>query len=144
MPKFSRASASQLATAHPLLRRLFERVVLTYDCTVIEGYRGQQAQDRAYAAGNSKLKFPHGKHNKYPSIAVDVAPYDLAKQGVNWDTNTRTNLVRFYHFGGYVKGIAELMAIPIRWGGDWDGDTYFNDQTFNDLVHFELTGPAAQ
>jgi len=30
------------------------------------------------------------------------------------------------------------MDISIRWGGDWNMDTYVKDQRFNDLPHFEL------
>jgi peptidoglycan L-alanyl-D-glutamate endopeptidase CwlK len=35
----------------------------------------------------------------------------------------------------YKKGMIEHH---IRWGGDWDGDQDFRDQTFDDLAHFEL------
>jgi len=146
MPSFSKKSKAQLATAHPLLQRLFERVIVTYDCVIIEGFRGKEAQNRAFAAGNSKLRWPNGNHNKYPSIALDVAPYDIEKRGVNWGNDKihdREDIARFYNFAGFVQGVASMLAIPIRWGGDWDGDTYFHDQKFNDLVHFELTGPAA-
>ncbi|MFQ5990813.1 MAG: hypothetical protein ACE5NA_00110 [Nitrospiraceae bacterium] len=46
---------------------------------------------------------------------------------------------RWRAFGGFVLGVAEMMDIPIRWGGDWDGDRTFRDQNFNDLSHFELS-----
>jgi hypothetical protein len=144
MPSFSKRSESQLATAHPILQRLFRRVIVFYDCIVLEGFRGKDAQNKAFASGNSKLPWPKGNHNKFPSIAVDVAPYDVEKRGVNWGNDKvhdREDIARFYNFAGVVKGVAEMLAIPIRWGGDWDGDTYFHDQKFNDLVHFELTGP---
>ena len=151
MPTFGRTSTARLSTCHVLLQRLFQRVVLDYDCVVIEGHRGQQAQDRAFAEGNSKLKWPNGNHNAYPSNAGDVAPYDVVLKGVNWktkvldagklDKEALANLCRFYHFAGMVKGVALLMGLKVRWGGDWDGDNYFNDQTFNDLVHFEIVPP---
>jgi peptidoglycan L-alanyl-D-glutamate endopeptidase CwlK len=151
MPSFGRSSIAQLSTAHVLLQRLFQRVVLDYDCVVLEGHRGQQAQDRAFAEGRSKLKFPNGNHNAFPSNAVDVAPYDVNLKGVNWKTSVLdhgaldkeglANLCRFYHFAGIVKGIGLLMGIQIRWGGDWNGDNYFSDQTFNDLPHFEIVPP---
>ena len=64
-------------------------------------------------------------------MAVDVCPYPI-----DWN-----NKERFYHFAGYVKGIADSMGIKIRWGGDWDGDTVFDDQSFHDLPHFELLEP---
>ena len=148
MPSFGRGSKQQLSTCHVLLQRLFERVVLEVDCVVIKGHRGELEQNRAADEGKSKLRWPNGNHNKYPSLAVDVAPYDVTLKGVNWKTNVLdagkldkeglANLCRFYHFAGVVKGFAQMMGLRIRWGGDWDGDNYFNDQTFNDLVHFEI------
>ncbi len=33
---------------------------------------------------------------------------------------------------------AHDLGIELRWGGDWDRDAEFDDQTFNDLPHFEL------
>lgn len=128
MPHFGRRSLHQLRTCDPQLQRLFERVVLQYDCSVLIGHRGRAAQNDARRTGRSKLWFPDGNHNKYPSKAADVAP---------WPTDWK-NRKRFYHFGGYVLGVAEVLAIPIRWGGDWDRDYDLDDQTFNDLVHFEL------
>jgi peptidoglycan L-alanyl-D-glutamate endopeptidase CwlK len=59
-----------------------------------------------------------------------VAPYPI-----DWNDTKR-----FYHFAGFVLGVAKSskIAIPIRWGGDWDSDNDLNDQTFMDLVHWEL------
>ena len=79
----------------------------------------------------SKLKWPDSKHNSFPSCAVDVAPY-RAGRGVVWDLDTCRA------FGGFVIGLATAMNMRIRWGGDWDMDGDLADQTFNDLVHFEL------
>lgn len=128
MPRFSATSRSRLANCDESLQRLFERVVSRWDCTVVEGHRDQEAQDRAFREGKSQLRWPNGKHNRLPSRAVDVAPYPI-----DWG-----NTKRFYAFGGYVLGVAEEMGIELRWGGDWDGDRDLDDQSFNDLVHFEL------
>lgn len=134
MPMFSQESFSKLSTCHLDLQALFFEIIRTVDCSILEGYRNQEDQDRAFAAGNTKLKWPDGKHNHQPSYAVDVAPHPL-----DWK-----NTKRFYWFGGYVLGIASRlkeagkMTHAIRWGGDWDGDNDLDDQTFNDLVHFEL------
>lgn len=128
MPSFGKRSAKRLGTCHVDLIRLFERVVEEYDCTIMTGHRGRKAQNAAFDGGNSKLRFPDGKHNAMPSMAVDAAPYP-----VDWkDTK------RFYHFAGYVLGIAKEMGLNIRNGADWDQDFDLNDQMFNDLVHFEL------
>ena len=88
-------------------------------------------QDKYFNEGKSKLKFPHGKHNADPSNAVDVVPYP-----VDWEDTDR-----MYYFAGFVKGIAAVMGIPIRWGGDWNDNTEVKDTNFKDLPHFELRGP---
>ena len=128
VPKLGRRSKKNLSEAHPLLQELFEEVIKHYDCSIIEGNRPQEEQDRLFHAGKSKLKFPKSKHNRTPSLAVDVVPYP-----VDWKDKDR-----FMNFGGLVKGIALMMGIDIRWGGDWDGDNTFKDQSFHDLPHFEL------
>jgi len=94
----------------------------------LEGFRGKEAQNEYFRTGRSKVEFPNGKHNRKPSEAIDASPYPIDWQ----DTK------RFYYFAGIVKGVAAEMGIKIRWGGDWDSDNDFNDQTFMDLVHFEL------
>ena len=35
---------------------------------------------------------------------------------------------------------AKAMGIDLRWGGDWDRDTEVRDNSFDDLVHFEIVG----
>ena len=145
MGRFSDRSVARLQTCAPALEMLFAQVVLDYDCVILCGHRPQAEQDAAFARGASKKRRPTGEHNALPSRAVDAAPFDpRAPGGVNWGEDVRTKkpdraaLARFYHFAGFVKARAQVLGIPIRWGGDWDGDTFFDDQTFNDLVHFEL------
>ena len=128
MPRFSSKSKRKLDTCHESLQQLFSEVVKSFDCTVIEGHRGEKKQNEAYRKGNSKLKYPNGKHNKTPSIAVDVIPYP-----VDWKDRDR-----MHYFGGFVLGIAKKMGFKIRWGGDWDMDTHTKDNKFDDLVHFEM------
>lgn len=135
MPTFSKTSAARLATCHTDLQRVFGEVIKYFDCTIIEGHRGQAAQDAAFAAGKSKLKFPEGKHNKTPSLAVDAAPvlYANGKGIIDWQDRERLSF-----FAGRVLGIADGMGVKLRWGGDWDQDTELKDNSFDDLVHFEL------
>lgn len=134
MPKFSEKSLKQLATCHQDLQVLFHEVIKFHDCTVTEGFRNEAAQNKAFAEGKSKLKWPNGKHNRYPSMAVDVYPYPIDMDDVN----------RFYCFAGRVLGIADILRIEgkmqhkLRWGGDWDSDNDLKENNFNDLVHFEL------
>ena len=128
MPKFGKTSKRRLKTCEKDLQDLFSEVVKYFDCSVLVGYRGRNEQDNAYESGHSKVKWPNGKHNKKPSVAVDVAPYPI-----DWKDRER-----FIYFGGFVKGCAFRMGIPLRWGGDWDNDTQLSDNNFDDLVHFEL------
>ncbi len=128
MPKFSKKSLSKLETCDKRLQDLFLRVVKKFDCTILEGHRSKDRQNKLFDEGKSKLKYPKGKHNSLPSKAVDVAPYPI-------DWNDRE---RFTYFAGYVLGIAYQMGLKIRWGGDWDMDTQVKDNNFDDLPHFEI------
>ncbi len=126
MPLFSSKSKVLLLTCHPQLEKLFNTVIQHFDCTILEGHRSKGRQKQLYKEGKSKLT--HSKHNHNPSLAVDVSPYPI-----DWN-----DIKRFYYFAGFVKGVATSLNIPLRWGGDWDSDTQVADNTFNDLVHFEL------
>ena len=134
MPKFNQESFSKLSTCHIDLQVLFFEVVRTFDCVVLEGYRNQEDQEKAFKDGNTTLPWPHGKHNYQPSNAVDVAPCPI-DEGIT---------KRHYLFAGYVLAVADQlkqqqkMTHSVRWGGDWDGDKDIFDQKMNDLLHFEL------
>jgi peptidoglycan L-alanyl-D-glutamate endopeptidase CwlK len=133
MPTFSNKSRDRLNTCDPRLQEVFNWVVEDYDCTIIEGHRSPERQQELYDQGKSKVRF--GNHNYSPSRAVDVAPWPIPD---DWGDHNWKERAKFYHFAGYVKGIAESVGVRLRWGGDWDRDKDFDDQTFDDLVHFEL------
>ena len=78
------------------------------------------------------------QNNQQPSLAVDVVPYPIDWGEAGTESEKRKAIARFYHFAGYVLRTAEKMDISIRWGGDWDGDKDFSDQSFDDLPHWEL------
>ena len=128
MPKFGKKSMSKLETCHEDLQQVFYQVIKHFDCSVLEGHRGEELQNKYFNEGKSKVKFPKGKHNANPSNAVDVVPWP-----VDWDDTDR-----MYYFAGFVKGIAAMLDIPIRWGGDWNDNTEVKDTGFKDLPHFEL------
>jgi len=132
MPKFSAASAAKLATCHHDLQRLFNEVVKHVDCTIICGYRGKAEQDAAVVGGRSTLKWPHGKHNKTPSLAVDVMPYPI-----DW-SDSPANVEHLNYFAGIVQGIALSMGIEVRWGHDWDQNTKPDTKGLVDRPHYEL------
>ena len=128
MPHFSNRSLSNLTTCDARLQRLFKRIVGDFDCTILEGHRDKDRQNQMVEEGKSQVRWPGGKHNTLPSLAIDVTPYPIV-----WDDRERQTL-----FAGFVLATAKTMGIDLRWGGDWDGDTEVRDNRFDDLVHFEI------
>ena len=128
MPNFSRLSEDRLLTCDERLVLLFREVIKKMDCTVLCGHRGETEQNRAFEDGFSDVRWPDGKHNKFPSMAADVAPYPYNPK----------NKEAFYYFAGYVQGVADRIGVRIRWGGDWDMDNDLMDNKLYDLAHFEL------
>lgn len=106
---------------------------------VLEGHRGQAAQEAAFAAGKSQLHWPHGKHNGVPSQAVDVAPIYFSGdvRQIDWG-----DLVAFGRIMGVVQAVAHKRGVKLRFGLDWDGDFRSvgrdPDEHFMDAPHIEL------
>ena len=139
MPVFSKRSQERLATCRPELSLVFNEVVKHWDCTILSGRRDREEQDELYAQGRSQLKFPYSKHNTYPlSTAVDVAPWRSVAPHINWEDKCE-----FYAFARYVLIVAQQLGISLRWGGDWDSDWDYREESFFDGVHFELAGDDA-
>lgn len=119
MFKFSKASLNILSKAHPDLQKLFKEVIKEYDCTITCSYRGQDEQEKAFKAGNSKAHWLQSPHNYNPSFAVDCVPYPTL-----WSNNQKLK-----ELAGIVMIKAVDMGIDVVWGGNW---------TWKDLPHYEL------
>lgn len=129
---YSITSKHNRDTCVPELIKVANHVAEYWDTIIPEGYRGEEKQNEYYTKGTSRIKWPHGKHNSYPSKAIHLAPYN-SNLGIDWkDTEL------FYKYGFFVMGLASSLGIKLRWGGDWDMDGITTDQTFNDLIHFEF------
>lgn len=128
MYKYGNSSTARLETCHPDIQRLFNELIKDWDISIICGHRSKEDQEEAVSSGRSKTHYPDSKHNSMPSKGVDAALYPI-----DWNDNGRN-----FMFVGMVKQKAKELGIDIRCGADWDGDNYNNDQTFNDLVHFEV------
>jgi len=118
--KFSNRSQKRLSTCEQPLQDLFNEVIKHIDCTVLDGYRDKERQNKVFNEGKSKARFPQSRHNTYPSQAIDVIPYPVDWEDIN----------RFYEFAGIVQGIASQMNIKIKWGG--------NFKNFFDGPHYQL------
>ena len=128
MAKFGKSSRARLATCEDELQKVFNEVIKYVDCSVLEGHRGQERQDKLLLESKTKVQYPLGRHNAIPSRAADVVPYP-----VDWNDRER-----FHLFAGFVLGIARGMGINLRWGGDWNQNFEVDDNMFDDFPHFEL------
>tara|TARA_R110002020_G_scaffold1458_2_gene6556 strand:+ start:476 stop:874 length:399 start_codon:yes stop_codon:yes gene_type:complete len=128
MPKFGKTSRKRLKTCDERLQKVFNEVIKHVDCSILEGHRSGERQNKLYDEGKTKVKYPKGRHNNNPSLAVDVARYPI-----DWDDRERHTL-----FAGFVIGIARGMGINLRWGGDWNRNWDTADNRFDDFPHFEI------
>lgn len=124
-----KASAARLAKAHPYLRKLFIEVAKRADIVILDSQRGRAAQELAFRTGRSKARFGQSAHNWSPSIALDVCPLPVDWKNVKPFISLARNIV---------LPLAAEMKIPLRWGGDWNGDGIQNE-SFVDMPHYELT-----
>lgn|SRR5512139_792618 len=142
MPRFSEISKSLLATCDPQLQAVMNEVIKIYDIKVLEGHRSVERQQMLYAQGRTKpgsivtnidgvVKM--GKHNYTPSQAIDVAPCS-PNGSIDWEDREK-----FVLLGGIVLGVAVVLGVHLRWGGDWDRDMDLHDKNVPmDLPHFEV------
>lgn len=134
MRKWGPRSSQVYSELHPILQHYLDRVLHEVaDISLTCGHRGQKEQNEAFENNFSKVRWPHGKHNQLPSIAVDLQPYPYPK-----------NNSKLAQGLGYIMGRMIQMAaadgITLRWGGDWDKDGDVTDQNFDDLFHIEIIG----
>ena len=133
MPRYSNKSKERLASCDERLQDVFNEVINYVDCSILEGHRSKERQNKLYDENRTKVKYPNGRHNSSPSKAVDVTPYP-----VDWKDRERQTL-----FAGFVIGIGRSMGYNIRWGGNWDmyeenGRWEVEDNRFDDFPHFEI------
>lgn len=126
---YSEVSKERLDTCDPRLRVLFAKVLADgFDHSILEGHRNKVRQNSLFAEGKTQVQFPDSLHNTFPSKAVDAQCYPI-----DWGDRERQT-----YFAGQVMATAQLLGIPLRWGGDWDRDTEVKDNSFDDLCHFEI------
>ncbi len=113
-----------------LTTRLRDEVM---DISITYGHRTESEQNSLYYSDppKTKVKWPHSKHNRWPSKAVDIQPYPYPRdKKVLW--------AALGYLAGHAARIAAEEGFRIRWGGDWDGDGDLTNQSFYDLFHLEI------
>ncbi len=139
--KFSKTSKARLATCHPALQDIMNEIINFVDIGITCGKRTLAEQQFAIDTGASKLSDArNGKHvppadkeqglETY-SFAVDIVWFNH-KNKIDWASKVYRVL------GPAIVELGKRKGLNIRWGGDWDQDGDQQDQTFNDLVHFEI------
>ena len=128
MPVFGTRSKNRLKGVASSLVVVMEDAIEVIDFAIICGHRTEQQQNNAYEMGLSKVQWPNSKHNPYPSLAVDFAPWPI-----NWNDH-----LAFARVWGVIEACAYRRGVKLRWGGDWDRDGSSRDQSFMDIGHVEL------
>lgn len=128
MPAFSALSEQRLETCDVRLQAILKEAIRHVDFTVLCGFRGPDEQEDAFRTGRSKVRWPNSKHNRRPSVAVDLAPFP-----VDW-----TDTARFARLAGYIERIAHEQGVKLRWGGDFDQDGRTVGEKFIDMPHLEI------
>ena len=141
MYKFGNKSKERLNTCHEDLRLIANIAIQRsqIDFGIAEGHRTVERQYDLYKAGLSKIDGVNkrGKHNYKPSLAFDIYAW------VNGRCSYDQRYIIF--IAGVILAVAKELKeqgriqTELRWGGNWDGDgQIITDQSFNDLVHFEI------
>lgn len=133
--KFGKTSKRKLATATVRLRSVMNEAIRIspMDFGIAEGHRSLSTQKKYFKEGKSKLDgvTKLSKHQQLPSHAVDIYAYYNGK--AQWDKES------IIFLAGIIMAVAKKMRVRLRWGGNWDGDgVIIHDQSFQDLVHFEV------
>jgi peptidoglycan L-alanyl-D-glutamate endopeptidase CwlK len=94
------------------------------DYCVYCGHRGEKAQNAAYDAKKSQLRYPASNHNQLPSRAFDFAPYHRKNPHIRWD-----DTAEFKKVAKHIMKTAKKMGIELEYGGDWEN--------FKDYPHIQ-------
>jgi len=134
MPKYGTSSTTRLSQCDIRIQNIMNEVIKYYDCTIITGHRDEPTQNIFFNTGKSKVVWPDSKHNSLPSTAIDASPWPIpAEWGAKWKDRAK-----FYELKAIIFYEAAKQGVTIRFGGDWDRDGDYKDNSFDDLIHFEI------
>lgn len=116
----------KLDQAAPELRRWFKEMKAIFPTLHVScAYRGKEEQNKAFASGKSKLKFPESRHNavdrdgRPAARALDV--FSLTEEGI------ASFAAPFYEA---IWKECKKRQDCVVWGGNW--------KSLGDANHFEL------
>lgn len=131
MYKWGHRSLSIHRTLDPRLQDVLDMLLKYVDISLTSGHRNAEEQNALFEVGATKARWPDSKHNKLPSLAVDVSPYPYPMKEVElW--------AALGYIAGLAIGIADSQGVVLRWGGDWNQNGSVVDNNFDDLFHLEI------
>ena len=135
MYELSKSSKEKLETCDKRLIKIVETAIKIskIDFGVSCGHRSIEEQQKLFKEGKNRVDGikTKGKHNFYPSKAVDLFAYV--------DGAISYEIADLSYIAGIIDAVANQLGYKVRWGGNWDSDgIIMKDQNFNDLPHFEI------
>lgn len=146
MASFGKTSLERLSTCHIDIQTICNYVIVFFDFSILEGARTDKLQQEYFNAVPPKTTLD-GIHNKSKHQVTEEQPLSMAVDGSPYPIDFSDKLksrARFYMWAGYMFMASEILydqgkiTHKLRWGGDWDSDKNFKDQSFDDLPHLEL------
>lgn len=141
MYSYSPKSLAIIDTCHQDIQDVMFDLIQIMDVKPLEGFRNKERQNEMVELERSKLEWPNSKHNSQPSMAIDVVPYPVKwPDPLKYPDTWHKYYARFYYMAGIILALGRARGLVFRWGGDWNRNNTFTDQSFDDLPHFELVG----
>jgi len=132
-------SLANLATCHPNLQTIATKVMdlQLFDFGITCGARDKEAQDAAFFAGTSRVRWPNSKHNIEAPLREYSDAFDFILYVNGKPTYEEKDKPGYYMAVGIFMATAALLGTPVRCGADWDGDFDTTDQRLHDICHLE-------
>lgn len=147
MSGLSPKSLDALGTVVPELAKVVLRARATSRIAfeVSQGARTIDQQREYFARGNSKVNpdaysTPEALYKAAKHVVGIGAPLSRAVDlFVPGQPDGAYDKHALCYLAGIMDAAASSLGVPIRWGGDFDGDgLLLEDGTFHDLPHFEI------
>lgn len=130
MPKFGKRSSELREYLCKDLKRLVDEVIKEYDFSIVETFRGKDAQETAYNLGNSKAHFGQSAHNFHPCFAFDAYPWPCPRRQIKGIIVLDDDSPEWDKMVNVFKSKAKELGISITCGIDF--------KSLRDAPHVEL------
>ena len=128
MFQLGKGSLKNLEGVHPDLVRVVKRAITmtVVDFTVLEGVRSIERQRELFQVEATRTM--DSRH--LTGHAVDIGAWVFGEVSWHWPL--------YYKINKAMKLAMLEESVLLRWGGDWDNDGDYEDETWRDGPHYEL------